>query len=105
MNEKIDTKALVDRKVGFDRRDLLKMTGVGVAALGIAAVADMPAAKAQDMSNGANNFYTSDKVTVQKVTFKNQYQMNVAGNLFIPKDLDRNAQKLRRSSSGIRWAR
>ena len=39
----------------------------------------------QDMSNGADNFYTSDKVTVQKVTFKNMYQMNVVGNLFIPK--------------------
>lgn len=45
-----------------------------------------------DMSNGADNFYTSDRVTVQKVTFKNQYQMNVAGNLFIPKSLDRNAK-------------
>lgn len=41
-----------------------------------------------DMSNGADNFYTSEKVTVQKVNFKNQYQMNVAGNLFIPKNLD-----------------
>lgn len=41
-----------------------------------------------DMSNGANNFYTSDEVTVQKVNFKNQYQMNVAGNLFIPKKLN-----------------
>ncbi|WP_092252408.1 alpha/beta hydrolase [Pseudomonas sp. NFACC13-1] len=40
-----------------------------------------------DMSNGADNFYTSDDVTVQKVNFKNQYQMNVAGNLFIPKKL------------------
>ncbi|MHC8400637.1 alpha/beta hydrolase [Pseudomonas sp. MDT1-17] len=45
-----------------------------------------------DMSNGANNFYTSGKVTVQKVTFKNQYQMNVAGNLFTPKNLDRKAK-------------
>ena len=44
------------------------------------------------MSNGADNFYKSDKVTVQKVTFKNQYQMNVAGNLFIPKDLNRDAK-------------
>ena len=42
------------------------------------------------MSNGADNFYTSDKVTVQKVNFKNQYQMNVSGNLFIPKNLDAN---------------
>ena len=44
------------------------------------------------MSNGADNFYTSDKVTVQKVNFKNQYQMNVSGNLFIPKNLDANTR-------------
>lgn len=44
------------------------------------------------MSNGADNFYTSDKVTVQKVIFKNQYQMNVSGNLFIPKNLDANTK-------------
>lgn len=41
-----------------------------------------------DMSNGANNFYTSNSVTVQKVTFKNIYRMNVAGNLFLPKNFD-----------------
>ncbi|QDG55209.1 alpha/beta hydrolase [Pseudomonas sp. NIBRBAC000502773] len=40
-----------------------------------------------DMSNGANNFYTSDKVSVEKVTFNNQYGMPVAGNLFMPKQL------------------
>ena len=45
-----------------------------------------------DMSHGADNFYTSDEVTVQKVTFKNQYQMNVAGNLFVPKDLEPGAK-------------
>jgi len=41
-----------------------------------------------DLSKGANNFYTSDKVTMQRVTFKNQYQMLVVGNLFLPKQLD-----------------
>jgi hypothetical protein len=51
----------------------------------------LPAA-AQDMSNGAANFYRSDKVTVQKVTFRNQYQIKVAGNLFVPKAMDRNAK-------------
>ena len=45
-----------------------------------------------DMSHGADNFYTSDQVTVQRVTFKNQYQMVVAGNLFVPKNLNRSAQ-------------
>lgn len=43
---------------------------------------------AADMSDGAANFYKSDKVTIQKVSFKNQYNMNVVGNLFMPKDLD-----------------
>lgn len=50
------------------------------------------AATAADMSKGADNFYKSDNVTQQKVTFKNQYQMNVVGNLFIPKTLNRNAK-------------
>jgi len=49
-------------------------------------------ALAQDMSAGADNFYKSDKVTAQKVTFKNQYQMNVVGDLFIPKDVNRNGK-------------
>ncbi|MDR6478894.1 fermentation-respiration switch protein FrsA (DUF1100 family) [Burkholderia sp. OAS925] len=46
-------------------------------------------AMAQDMSNGADNFYKSDKLTVEKVTLKNQYQMKIVANLFIPKGLDR----------------
>ncbi|MCI0997585.1 alpha/beta hydrolase [Pseudomonas corrugata] len=45
-----------------------------------------------DMSNGADNFYKSDKVTTEKVTFKNQYQMNVVGNLYIPKGVDPKAK-------------
>lgn len=44
-------------------------------------------AHAADMSRGADNFYASDRVTAQKVSFKNQYKMNVAGTLFLPKDL------------------
>jgi fermentation-respiration switch protein FrsA (DUF1100 family) len=55
------------------------------------AIASSPA-KAQDMSNGADNFYRSDQVTMQKVTLKNQYQMTVAGNLFIPKGLNQNTK-------------
>ena len=91
MNEKQEFGNLAERR-GLDRRNLLKLAGAGVAALGVISVVNIPFAKAQDMSNGADNFYTSDKVTLQKVTFKNQYQMNVAGNLFIPNDLDRNAK-------------
>jgi uncharacterized protein len=49
-------------------------------------------AMGQDMSNGADNFYKSDKLIAQKVTFKSQYQMKVVGNLFIPKDMNQNAK-------------
>lgn len=44
-------------------------------------------AMGQDMFNGANNFYKSDRLTTEKVSFNNQYRMKVAGNLFIPKGL------------------
>ena len=44
------------------------------------------------MSNGADNFYVSDKVTKQKVSFQNQYKMTIVGNLFTPKTLDPNAR-------------
>jgi fermentation-respiration switch protein FrsA (DUF1100 family) len=57
---------------------------LSTASIGIAAAADM--------LNGADNFYKSDKVTVQKVTFKNQYNMKVAGNLFIPKAMSKNTK-------------
>ena len=42
-----------------------------------------------DRPADADNFYRSDKVEVQKVTFKNQYKMNIAGNLYLPKDMDK----------------
>ncbi|NGY80619.1 alpha/beta hydrolase (plasmid) [Bacillus megaterium] len=42
-----------------------------------------------DMSNGADNFYKSKKVIKKKVSFENQYNMKVAGNLFIPKGLNK----------------
>lgn len=49
-------------------------------------------ASAADVSKGEGNFYQSNKVTMQKVAFKNQYKMKVAGNLFIPKGLKRNTK-------------
>lgn len=83
---------LFSQNATTDRRDFLVKTGTGLAALGAlsaggAFAADAPAVP--DLSHGADNFYTSDRVTVQKGRFKNQYQMNVAGNLFTPKNLDR----------------
>ncbi|MDH6168754.1 fermentation-respiration switch protein FrsA (DUF1100 family) [Variovorax boronicumulans] len=77
-----------------DRREFLRMAGTGVAAVGMlstagATLAAAPPKKGTQLPNGADNFYTSDQVTVQKVSFKNQYQMTVAANLFVPKALDR----------------
>ena len=77
-----------------DRRGFLIRAGFGAAAIGglSAAGSSAMAAGAQPASGritGADNFYQSDKVTVRKVTFKNQYRMAVAGNLFVPKNLDR----------------
>ncbi len=39
-----------------------------------------------DTSNGASNFYKSDRLTTEKVSFNNQYQMKIVGNLFLPRD-------------------
>ncbi|MDP9891717.1 fermentation-respiration switch protein FrsA (DUF1100 family) [Variovorax boronicumulans] len=75
-----------------DRREFLKLAGTGVAAAGLLSTTGTALAtprKSTPLPNGADNFYTSDKVAVQKVTFKNQYQMTVAGNLFVPKSPDR----------------
>ncbi|KAG3047645.1 hypothetical protein PI125_g26823 [Phytophthora idaei] len=47
-------------------------------------------ASAHNMSFGADNFYRSNNVTIQPITFPNQFRMNVAGNLFTPKNLDAN---------------
>src|SRR5918993_1577348 len=60
-----------------------------VAVLGAGVPTNGTPTKVPDMSNGADNFYQSETVTVEKVTFKNKLNMNVVGNLFAPKSLDR----------------
>lgn len=47
-------------------------------------------AMAQNMSFGAENFYRSNNVTVQPITFPTQYRTTVAGNLFYLKDQNNN---------------
>lgn len=42
--------------------------------------------------NGTDNFYKSNKVIQEKITFQNQYKMKVTGNLFIPKNMNRNTK-------------
>ncbi|RYF93600.1 MAG: alpha/beta hydrolase, partial [Chitinophagaceae bacterium] len=67
--------------------------------IALAAILSYGAVSAQSTSNsvqmkeisGKNytTFKVSDRVTMYAVTFKNQYQMAVAGHLFIPNDMDR----------------
>lgn len=40
-----------------------------------------------DMSRGANNFYTSSKVTITNIHFKNIYGMDISATLFTPKQM------------------
>ncbi|MCY8918562.1 alpha/beta hydrolase [Bacillus atrophaeus] len=55
-------------------------------------VSKTPVAYKPDLSNGADNFYKSNKVNKKNVSFKNQYNMKVAGNLFIHKGLNQNTK-------------
>lgn len=47
---------------------------------------------AEIMPKDADNFFKSELVTIKKVTFKNQYNMKVVGNLVIPKNLKKDAK-------------
>ncbi len=77
-------------KNGFITRSFRILTEM---TLGLAvSITGVSVAPAADLSNGADNFFKSNKVTMQKVTFKNQYNMKVAGNLFIPKGVKRNTK-------------
>lgn len=73
-------KVLADRYL-----KMFKSIALGV----ILSMAGTSTVFAADRPAYADNFYRSDKVEVQKVTFKNQYKMNIAGNLYLPKDMDK----------------
>lgn len=65
---------------------LLKLAGAAV--LGAALTVGLGSANAADMSRGANNFYVSDSVKLERIKFKNAYGMEVVGTLFTPKQMD-----------------
>jgi fermentation-respiration switch protein FrsA (DUF1100 family) len=67
----------------------MKFLGGSVAALGMTISLNVVSATAQNMSYGAKNFYRSNNVTMWPITFENQYQMTIAGNLFILDTLNR----------------
>jgi uncharacterized protein len=76
----------------FAKRTLLTALTTPATLLAVAGLIPSTPVMAQDMSNGADNFYKSDKVTVQKVMFKNKLNMKVVGNLFLPRNLDQSAK-------------
>lgn len=83
--------------VAGKNRARLAAVGVFLASLGLfslpaGSALAAEALKAQTIPAGADNFYKSDSVTVQKVSFKNQYNMQVTGNLVTPKNLNRQAK-------------
>lgn len=72
------------------RRGFVKAAGIGAAALGVVSVAGTSsfAADTPAMPTGADNFYKSTKVDIKKVTFLNQYQIKIVGNLVTLRGLD-----------------
>ena len=76
---------------GSGRRAFLRTAGAAVAAASListAGAADSTGGGAAwSLASGADNFYKSDKVTMQAVTFPTQYRMQIAGNIFVPKSM------------------
>lgn len=89
MAERNDTgnaNALQD-ELGIARRNLLKLTGVGIAAMGAGSLLSLSNAEAQTMTeNWDKVFPKSDKVDHQKVNFKNRYGITLVGDLYLPKN-------------------
>lgn len=69
----------------------MKMARGSITALAMMTIVHIMSAMAQNMSYGADNFYRSDNVTVQPITFLSQYQTTIAGNLFILNNPNRSA--------------
>ena len=77
------------RRVG--RRDLMKLSGVGAAALAAGSLLNISNAKAQTMeakpmtNDWDKTFPRSRNVDHHKVTFRNRYGLTLAGDLYLPK--------------------
>lgn len=72
----------------------MNMAGRNIAGLGVIIIVSAITATAQNMSFGADNFYVSNIVTMQPIFFPNQFNMTIAGNLFVPNNLSGNASAI-----------
>lgn len=71
----------------MDRRELMKLTGAGVATLAGASFFNTSDSEAQSMSaEWDKTFPRSEKVDHRKVTFKNRYGITLSGDLYLPKN-------------------
>jgi fermentation-respiration switch protein FrsA (DUF1100 family) len=83
-NETVDAGA----RLAMGRRGLLKLTSVGVAALGAASLMATSNAEAQALSmtqDWDKTFPRNENVDHQKVTFPNRYGITLAADLYMPK--------------------
>lgn len=65
----------------------MTITGGSLTVLGMTAIMHAMSAAAQNLSFGADNWYQSDIVTVQPITFQTQDNLTVVGNLFTQTNL------------------
>jgi fermentation-respiration switch protein FrsA (DUF1100 family) len=89
MSKQNGAENAVEQQAGLDvrRRNLLKLTGAGVAVLGAASLFDISKSEAQSMSEEWDKIFPRSKnVDHQKVMFKNRYGITLAGDLYLPKD-------------------
>jgi fermentation-respiration switch protein FrsA (DUF1100 family) len=91
MSKNVEARSAIAHQhdADVDRRNMLKMTAIGIAALGVGAVATGPAAaqsRVKLSDKWDKTFPKSDKVDHKKVTFKNRYGITLAGDLYQPKN-------------------
>lgn len=71
----------------IDRRQLVKLTGAGMAALAVGPLVTISSAEAQNMTkNWDKLFPKSEKTDHQKVTFKNRYGITLVADLYLPRN-------------------
>src|SRR5215207_6407768 len=88
MNKQFDTRRLLEHQVRLNvgRRNLLRLTGVGVAALSMLSVG--APAVAQSTLAWDKTFAKSERVDHRKVSFYNRLGITLVADLYIPKNID-----------------
>jgi fermentation-respiration switch protein FrsA (DUF1100 family) len=87
MNKQVETRRLIEHQAGINvgRRNLLKLTSVGVVALSMMSV-DAPAF-AQSTLAWDKTLPKSDRVDQRKVSFYNRLGITLVADLYIPKNI------------------